>query len=190
MSYQGDIAEDQAFSFHFTTRKDTGLPTTLAGTPVLSVYKDNNLTQTTTGPTLTADADSVTGYNRVDMVTTDAFYVAGSDYSIVITTGTVNSISVIGEVVATFSIDNRGLLRLSTTAEGNLESQYDGSTGLTGDTFPGTQAQLSNITNVGSAINKPAASYTLTTGTQSQLILTLPQRHLTVCGMNILMILG
>jgi len=52
------------------------------------------------------------------------------------------------------------------TAADNLEAQYD-TTGLTGDTFPGTQGQLSSITNVGSAINKPAASYTLTTGTQS-----------------------
>lgn len=53
-----------------------------------------------------------------------------------------------------------------TTAADNLELQYDG-TGLTGDTFPSTQAQLSNIANVGSAVNKSADSYTLTTGTQT-----------------------
>ncbi len=53
-----------------------------------------------------------------------------------------------------------------TTAANNLELQYD-TTGLTGDTFPSTQSQLSGITNVGSAVHKPAASYTLTTGTQS-----------------------
>ncbi len=51
-------------------------------------------------------------------------------------------------------------------AADNLESQYD-TTGLTGGTFPGTQDQLSGLANVGSAINRPAASYTLTTGTQS-----------------------
>lgn len=52
------------------------------------------------------------------------------------------------------------------TAADNLELQYD-ATGLTGDTFPSTQSQLSGLANVGSAVNRPAASYTLTTGTQS-----------------------
>jgi len=53
-----------------------------------------------------------------------------------------------------------------TVAADNLELQYD-TTGLTGDTFPSTQSQLAGITNVGSAVHKPAASYILTTGTQS-----------------------
>lgn len=52
------------------------------------------------------------------------------------------------------------------TAADNLESQYD-TTGLVGDTFPSTQEQLSGLANVGSAVHRPAASYTLTTGTQS-----------------------
>jgi len=53
-----------------------------------------------------------------------------------------------------------------TVAANNLESQYD-TTGLTGDTFPSTQAQLAGLANVGSAVHKPAASYTLTQGTQT-----------------------
>lgn len=52
------------------------------------------------------------------------------------------------------------------TAADNLESQYD-ETGLSGGTFPSNQDQLSGLANVGSAINRPASSYTLTTGTQS-----------------------
>lgn len=51
-------------------------------------------------------------------------------------------------------------------AADNLELQYD-TTGLTGDTFPATQSQVGNLSNVGSATHRPAASYTLTTGTQS-----------------------
>jgi hypothetical protein len=51
-------------------------------------------------------------------------------------------------------------------AADNLESQYD-TTGLSGGTFPATQDQLSGIANVGAAVNTPADSYTLTTGTQS-----------------------
>jgi len=52
------------------------------------------------------------------------------------------------------------------TAADNLESQYD-ETGLSGDTYPATQSQMSNITNVGSATNTQMTDYTLTTGTQS-----------------------
>ena len=52
------------------------------------------------------------------------------------------------------------------TALDNLELQYD-TTGLSGDTFPATQSQLAGIANVGSAVHRPALSYTLTTGTQS-----------------------
>jgi hypothetical protein len=37
----------------------------------------------------------------------------------------------------------------------NLEKQYDG-TGLTGDTFPATQTQVSNLAIAGAAINTPA----------------------------------
>lgn len=52
-----------------------------------------------------------------------------------------------------------------TTAADNLELQYD-TTGLSGDTFPSTQAQLANIANVGAAVHITPASYVLTTGTQ------------------------
>jgi len=52
------------------------------------------------------------------------------------------------------------------TAADNLEAQYD-ATGLSGDTFPATQAQMSSITNSGSAVNTFASSYTLTLGNQS-----------------------
>jgi hypothetical protein len=58
------------------------------------------------------------------------------------------------------------IVQLNATAQANLEDQYD-TTGLTGDTFPSTQSQLSSIANVGSAINKSASTYILTTGTQS-----------------------
>jgi len=53
-----------------------------------------------------------------------------------------------------------------TTSANNLELQYDGN-GLAGDTFPATQAQMLNITNSGSAVSRPASSYTLTTGNQT-----------------------
>ena len=79
-----------------TYRPSTGATYTLAGTPALSVYKDNSTAQSTTGVTLTADFDSVTGLNHfaIDTSADDTFYAAGSFFDVVITTGTVDSVSV------------------------------------------------------------------------------------------------
>ncbi len=53
-----------------------------------------------------------------------------------------------------------------TGAADNIEATYDG-TGYTEDSAPAKQSQLASLSNVGSAVHRPAASYTLTTGTQS-----------------------
>ena len=108
----GDYAENYTkLNFTFTTRKDTGLPTVLAGSPVISVYKGSNVTPKTSAEsyiTLDIDYNSKVGLNHVLIdLSGDAFFVTGEDYHVVITTGTVDSISVIGETVATFSIENQ-----------------------------------------------------------------------------------
>src|SRR4051812_21073340 len=84
-----------------TTAAATGAPTTLAGTPALSVYKDNSVTQSTTGVTLTVDFDSVTGLQHftIDTSADGTFYSAGSFFDIVITTGTVGGTSAVGYTV-------------------------------------------------------------------------------------------
>lgn len=94
------------YYFKFTTRAfSTGAPTTLSGTPVISVYEENNLTQITAGITLTADYDSVTGLNDVAIVATSGNgYEVGKYYDAVITTGTVDSVSVVGETVGHFRV--------------------------------------------------------------------------------------
>ena len=99
-----DIPLGDTYYLKFTTRQfSTGAPFTLAGTPAISVYEENNLTQITAGITLTADYDSVTGLNDVAIVaTTGNGYEAGKYYNVVITTGTVDSVSVVGEVVGHF----------------------------------------------------------------------------------------
>jgi hypothetical protein len=103
------LTEDQVIDFTFSTfRFSSGAPFTLAGTPAVSVYKANGTTQSTAGVTLTADFDGVTGLNHVRIDTSaDAFYATGADYSVVITTGTVDSVSVVGSTVARFAIQNR-----------------------------------------------------------------------------------
>jgi hypothetical protein len=109
MSYIGDYPEDYAtLNFKFTTVAADGTPTALTG-GVVKVYADNETgTETVTGVTLTANFDSVTGLNNVLIdLSSDAFYATGKDYQVIITTGTVNGVSVVGYVVAEFSIENR-----------------------------------------------------------------------------------
>lgn len=173
MSYQGDIAENGLVYFKFTSRTTTGAPTVLAGTPVLSVYKDDGTTETTTGVTLTVDLDTVTGLNQVKIDTADSFYAIGTDYDIVITTGTVGGISVVGEVVGSFSIENRfdevNVTAISgdIAAADNLELQFDG-TGLTGDNFPATQAQVGNLSTSTGGLSVFISTVTETTvGTET-----------------------
>jgi len=106
MSYLGDYVEDYAtLNFQFTTRTTTGAPTELAGTPVLSVYPAASDAQITAGITLDVNFDAVTGLNHVTIDL--AGYAVAQDYAVVITTGTVGGVSVVGEVVAQFSIENR-----------------------------------------------------------------------------------
>lgn len=108
MRYLGDYVEDDTVYACFNTRQADGTPITLGGTPAVSVYKDGGVTESTAGVTLTTDFDSRTGLHLVTIDTSaDAFYATGADYSIVITTGTVDSVSVVGTEVACFSIQNR-----------------------------------------------------------------------------------
>jgi hypothetical protein len=140
MQYLGDYAEDYAtLNFKFSTHKANGTPATLSGTPAISVYKANGTTQSTAGITLTADFDSVTGLNNVLIdLSADAFYAVANDYQVVITTGTVDSVSVVGTVLAHFSIENRfnevdvtkigGVAQSATDLKDFADSGYDPST--------------------------------------------------------------
>lgn len=90
----------------------------LAGTPVASVYKDGSTTQTTLGVTITASFDGVVGMNAVTVDTSadGTFYSAGSKFQIVVTTGTVNGVSIAGFVVNTFTLTATAALRPTTAA--------------------------------------------------------------------------
>ena len=117
MKHLGDFDPGAVLYGKFTTyRPSTGAPFTLAGTPAVSVYKDNSTTQSTTGVTLTVDFDSVTGLHHVAIDTSadGTFYSAGSFFSIVVTAGTVDSISAVGTVVAEFTIRKSSALKPAT----------------------------------------------------------------------------
>ena len=154
MKHLGDYATSTIVYGKFTTyRPSTGAPFTLAGTPALSVYKDNSVTQSTTGVTLTADFDSVTGLNHfaIDTSADGAFYAAGSFFDIVITTGTVDSVSAVGTVVAGFTLLKDSSLK-PTTAGRTLDVTAAGEAGLDWANIGSpTSAQTLSGTTVGTA---------------------------------------
>lgn len=129
--YLGDIALGATIDFKFTSRAfASGAPTTLSGTPVVSAYVGNGTTEITAGITLSVDFDSRTGLNNVRVVASSGNgFAAQTDVEIVITTGTVGGVSVVGEVVGTFSIENRTALR-PTVAGRTLDVSATGEAGI------------------------------------------------------------
>lgn len=116
MSYRGDFRAGDTIDLKFQTLNVSAVPTTLAGTPAISVYKSNSTTESAAGITLTVDFDTRTGMHHVRIATASdgTFYAEQNDFDVVITAGTVNSVSVVGRVVASFSLANRSALRPAT----------------------------------------------------------------------------
>lgn len=125
--YLGDFALGTTLHSKFTTRQfSTGAPFTLAGTPAVSAYEDDSTTEITAGITLNVDFDARTGLNHLTIVATSGNgYEAGKSYALVITTGTVDSVSVVGEVVGYFTIEKGAALR-PTTAGRTLDVSATG----------------------------------------------------------------
>jgi len=112
MQYLGDFPADTSnLYFGFNTRKATGEPVALANYTV-NVFKDGATTP------LALDAvpyiiNVATGQYVVEVSVVQPdnhLIVAGSDYSVVLSTGTVDGVSVAGTVLAQFSIENRTTL--------------------------------------------------------------------------------
>jgi len=105
--YIGDFSIGSTIDHYFTTRRfSTGATFTLAGTPAIAAYENNSTTEITAGITLTVDFDSRTGLNQIRIVATGANgYTAGRSYYLVVTAGTVDSVSVVGEVIGSFTLE-------------------------------------------------------------------------------------
>lgn len=120
MSYLGDFRLGDTIDTKFTTVSTIGAPTTLAGTPVISAYVGNGLTEITAGITLIVDFDARTGLHNVRVVVSGANgFATATNVQLVITTGTVGGTSVVGYVIAEFSIENRevNVTRVGGTAQ-------------------------------------------------------------------------
>lgn len=87
--------------FNFTTRAgNPPVPFALAGSPAVSAYRNNSTTQITAGITLTTPFDSVTGLTHVRAVLSAGNgYATGDEIDFVLTSGTVDGNSVVGEVL-------------------------------------------------------------------------------------------
>lgn len=106
----GDFKLGTTIYIKFCTVTTTGAPTQLAGSPVVSVYENDDNTQITAGVTLNVDEDGVTGLNQLVIVASSGNgYEVGKFYDAVITTGTVGGTSVVGYVVGSFTIEATGL---------------------------------------------------------------------------------
>lgn len=112
MSAPRQIALGQTFREKFNTfRFSSGAPFTLAGTPSMSVYEDDNETQITAGLTLTVDYDSITGLHEVECAATSGNgYEATKVYTMHVAAGTVDSVSAVGVQVAKFQIESASTL--------------------------------------------------------------------------------
>ncbi len=149
MSDCGDFNAGGIIYDKFTTRQASGVPTVLSGTPSLSIYKADDLAQSTAGVTLTANFDSVAGLNHytIDTSADGTFYADGGQYNVVIAAGTVNSVSVVGEVVGRFSIRAQATL-YPTTAGRKLDVSAGGEAGIDWNNVgsPTTAVDLSGTT--------------------------------------------
>ena len=124
MSYLGDFKLGDTLDLKFCTVNTTGAPTQLAGGPAIAAYPANNAVEVTAGITLSVDFDSLTGLNNVRIVATAANgYAAATNYALVITAGTVGGTSVVGYVVAHFSVENRSAAGASAVWE-ELEASH------------------------------------------------------------------
>jgi hypothetical protein len=117
----GNFKAGSTIRHRFNTRKLNGTPITFGGSPAISIFKDS-VTESTAGVTINLDYDGIVGLHEVVINTsldTD-FYVVGKDYDIIVTSGTVDSISVVGQKLGTFSLENRFInSTLSEIGQGN-----------------------------------------------------------------------
>lgn len=162
MSHLGSFAANAVFDTKFCTVQSTGAPTTLSGSPVVKVYKNNSTsTETATGITLTVDFDGVTGLNNVNVDVATAGLAAGDNCQLVITTGTVNSVSAVGYVIAEFSV-----ARAITTPAGAAVTAVPGDTATLAAKVDFIMAMFKNkITQTATTMLLKQADGTTTAGT-------------------------
>ena len=104
--YLGNYNEDDTVYFVWNTNDVGGASIKRATDGTISVYKDLGVSQSTAGVTDDDEFDGVVGIQGCTIVLTDAFYVTGSDYAVVLSASTIDG-QTVNAVIAHFSIENR-----------------------------------------------------------------------------------
>lgn len=124
MTWLGNFDFGSTVFHRFTTVNSTGAPTALSSAGV-TVYRDDNLTQSTSGVVLTADYDSITGLNSVQIdMSTAGIYGSAGTYTAIISSGAASE-DLTGYVVAEWSLRDRFVLStagLETLSSAGLET--------------------------------------------------------------------
>lgn len=101
----GNRTEDSVIHFKWSTNAAAGGSITRATNGTVSVYKDDNTTQTTAGVTDTEDHDSNTGVHHCKIDTSaDAFYEVDKDYDVVLVGATIDG-QTVNQPIAHFRIE-------------------------------------------------------------------------------------
>lgn len=146
----GDYAVGSVVYFDFTTMSPTtGIPVALVGATV-KVYKNDSATPSTAGVVLTGSVNGLLGLNsvKIDTAADGTFYATGSDFTVVITAGTINNASAAGRVIGKFSLANRSALRPTTagrTLVVDAAGLADANTVKVGPTGAGTAQTAGDI---------------------------------------------
>jgi hypothetical protein len=169
-SYLGDFPTGKTIFVPFHTFSSAGASVTLSGLAVtdIEVYKGASMTQRSSDAgyalvdTDGIDLDGITGIHGFTIDTSDntdaGFYAAGNDYTVVVSSVTVDS-QTVNFIAAMFSIDNRGLLR-PTTASRTLDVSSTGAAGLD---FNNVELPVGAIPSLGIVDNGTLQSATAST---------------------------
>lgn len=122
----GDFVEDELnVVLNFWTQDKNGTPITIAGSPVVKVFKEGDATGRASGtdPEITFTLNkidpagsAVTGTHHVKIDTsTQTYYEKNKGYRVILTAGTVDGISKAGHPVASFGIENSGIIQRAAT---------------------------------------------------------------------------
>jgi hypothetical protein len=175
--YYGNIIENDTIEMTFNTFNSSGASVTVTtfADADIHVHKDGGLTQTNAGATRIINFDGVTGNHLITIVTTDAFYVTGSNYEVRVEGITVDG-SLINAFIGSFSIENRFMrgtdgantVTPPTEAQMNARTIVSDDYVVVGDTIAGVTL-VATTTDVTNAVVTDAASRTASKATTSDL---------------------
>lgn len=83
---------------------------------VVRVYKDNSTTESSAGVSLTTNFDGLAGLHHfaIDTSADGTFYSSGSNFDVVLTSGTVDGVDASGTVVGSFTLNKTAAVRPAT----------------------------------------------------------------------------